>query len=87
MWARRSAWLVAMAIVATATYVDPDLTSDSTWSRPTEACSEAILAIEIRGRARDCRSSSAIGADRIRMAYLRDGSGIGAAVLAAMSGQ
>ena len=81
---RRSARLVAMAIVATAAYVDPEL------DREHLAAADGSLfrgypdyQVEVE---RGIANLLGDRADRIQVAYLRDGSGIGAAVLAAMSG-
>ncbi len=80
---RRSARLVAMAIVATATYVDPDL------EREHLVAADGSLfrgypgyQIEVEHGISDLLGDRA---DRVQVAYLREGSGTGAAVLAAMS--
>ena len=80
---RRSARLVAMAIVATATYVDPEL------EREHLVAADGSLfrgfpsyEVEVERGIADMLGDRA---DRVEVAYLRDGSGIGAAVLAAMS--
>ena len=82
---RRSARLVAMTIVATATYVDPDL------EREHLVAADGSLfrgfpdyQVEVERGIADLLSDRA---DRVQVAYIRDGSGIGAAVLAAMSGE
>lgn len=80
---RRSARLVAMAIVATATYVDPGLdrehlvTADGSLFRGFPS-----YEVEVELGIADMLGDRA---DRVEVAYLREGSGIGAAVLAAMS--
>ena len=80
---RRSARLVAMAIVATATFIDPGLerehlvAADGSLFR---GCPGYEVEVE-RGIA-DLLGNRA---GRVQVAYVRDGSGIGAAVLAAMS--
>ena len=81
--ARRSARIVASTIAATATYVDPDLDNDH------------IVAADgsvIRGYPgyqaevqRGLHDILGARADRIRLVYLRDGSGLGAAVVAAVA--
>ena len=81
--ARRSACIVASTIAATATYVDPNLDNDH------------IVAVDgsvIRGYPgyqaevqRGLRDILGPRADRIRLIYLRDGSGLGAAVMAAVA--
>ena len=80
----RSARLVAMAIVATATYVDPEL------DREHLVAADGSLFRGYPGYQVEVERGIAalLGdrADRVQLAYLRDGSGIGAAVLAAMSG-
>lgn len=82
---RRSARLVAMAIVATATYVDPAL------EREHVAAADGSLfrgfpgyEVEVERGIADLLGDRA---GRVEVAYLREGSSIGAAVLAAMSGQ
>ncbi len=80
---RRSARLVAMAIVATATYVDPEL------EREHLVAADGSLYRGFPGYQAEVEQGIAglLGdrADRVRVAYLREGSGTGAAVLAAMS--
>ena len=80
----RSARLVAMSIVATATYVDPDLTKEHL------VAADGSLFRGYPGYQAEVERGIAdlLGdrADRVRVAYVRDGSGIGAAVLAAMPG-
>ena len=80
----RSARLVAMSIVATATYVDPDL------AREHLVAADGSLFRGYPGYQAEVERGIAdlLGdrADRVRVAYVRDGSGIGAAVLAAMPG-
>lgn len=80
---RRSARLVAMSIVATATYVDPDL------EREHLVAADGSLFRGFPGYEVDVEFgiSELLGnqADRVQVAYVRDGSGLGAAVLAAMS--
>ena len=82
---RRSARLVAMAIVATATYVDPDLEREHL-----VAADGSVFRgypgyeIEVERGIADILGDRA---GRVEVAYLREGSSIGAAVLAAMSGQ
>ena len=80
----RSARLVAMSIVATATYVDPDL------SREHLVAADGSLFRGYPGYQAEVERGIAdlLGdrADQVRVAYVRDGSGIGAAVLAAMPG-
>ena len=81
--ARRSARIVASTIAATATYVDPNLDNDH------------IVAADgsvIRGYPgyqaevqRGLHDILGPRADRIRLVYLRDGSGLGAAVVAAVA--
>ena len=80
---RRSARLAAMAMVATATYVDPEL------EREHLVAADGSLfrgfpsyEVEVELGIADMLGDRA---DRVEVAYLRDGSGIGAAVLAAMS--
>lgn len=79
----RSAWLVAVSIVATARYIDPDLAG------------EHLVAVDgsvFRGiPGYQAQVEGAISAilgdrvDRIGVSYLRDGSGLGAAVVAAVA--
>ena len=81
--AHRSARLVASTIAATATYVDPNLDDDHIVA----ADGSVIRGYpgyqeEVRRGLRDILGSRA---DRIRLIYLRDGSGIGAAVVAAVA--
>lgn len=80
---RRSARLVAMSIVATATYVDPDL------EREHLVAADGSLFRGYPGYEVEVERgiSELLGDrdDRVQVAYVRDGSGLGAAVLAAMS--
>ena len=80
---RRSARLVAMSIVATATYVDPDLERDHL------VAADGSLFRGFPGYEVEVERgiSELLGdrEDRVQVAYVRDGSGLGAAVLAAMS--
>ena len=81
--AHRSACLVASTIAATATYVDPNLDDDHIVA----ADGSVIRGYpgyqeEVRRGLRDILGPRA---DRIRLIYLRDGSGIGAAVVAAVA--
>ena len=80
---RRSARLVAMSIVATATYVDPDL------EREHLVAADGSLFRGYPGYEVEVEQgiSELLGnrEDRVQVAYVREGSGIGAAVLAAMS--
>ncbi|MXY22424.1 MAG: hypothetical protein F4Y49_13955 [Dehalococcoidia bacterium] len=81
--ARRSAGIVAESIVATATYIDPGLND------------EHMVAVDgsvfrgIPGYREEVERGLALtlgeGADRIQVCYLRDGSGLGAAVVAAVT--
>ena len=80
---KRSARLVAMAIVATATYVDPKL------EREHLAAADGSLfrgypsyQVEVERGIADFLGDRE---GQVRVAYVRNGSGIGAAVLAAMS--
>ena len=80
---RRSARLVAMAMVSTATYVDPEL------QREHLVAADGSLfrgfpsyEVEVESGIADMLGDRA---NRVEVAYLRDGSSIGAAVLAAMS--
>ena len=81
--ARRSARLVASTIAATATYVDPNLDDDHI-----VAADGSVIRgypgyqAEVRHGLRDILGTRA---DRIRLIYLRDGSGLGAAVVAAVA--
>ena len=81
---RRSARLVAMSIVATATYVDPDLDNEHL------VAADGSLFRGYPGYEAEVERGIAdlLGAraNQVRVAYVRDGSGIGAAVLAAMPG-
>ncbi len=80
---RRSARLVAMSIVATATYVDPDL------EREHLVAADGSLFRGYPGYEVEVEHgiSELLGEweDMVQVAYVRDGSGLGAAVLAAMS--
>ena len=81
--ARRSARMVAMSIAATATYIDPSLDN------------EHIVAADgsvFRGMPgyqreieRGLKDILGDGAERVQVCYLRDGSGLGAAVVAAVA--
>ena len=80
---RRSARLVAMSIVATATYIDPDL------EREHLVAADGSLFRGYPGYEVEVERGIAelLGDrdDRVQVAYVREGSGLGAAVLAAMS--
>ncbi len=80
---RRSARLVAMSIVATATYIDPDL------DREHLVAADGSLFRGYPGYEVEVEHgiSELLGDrdDRVQVAYVREGSGLGAAVLAAMS--
>ncbi len=81
--ARRSAHIVAESIAATATYIDPGLKNehmvavDGSVFRGIPGYREEVE----RGLAQTLGES----ADRIQVCYLRDGSGLGAAVVAAVA--
>jgi hexokinase len=81
--ARRSAHIVAASIAATATYIDPGLKNehmvavDGSVFRGIPGYREEVE----RGLAQTLGES----ADRIQVCYLRDGSGLGAAVVAAVA--
>ena len=81
--ARRSARIVASTIAATATYVDPNLDNDHI-----VAADGSVIRgypgyqAEVQSGLRDILGPQA---DRIRLIYLRDGSGLGAAVVAAVA--
>ena len=81
--AHRSARLVASAIAATATYIDPNLENDHI-----VAADGSVIRgypgyqAEVQSGLRDILGPRA---DRIRLIYLRDGSGLGAAVVAAVA--
>ena len=81
--ARRSARVVALTIAATATYVDPNLDNDHI-----VAADGSVIRgypgyqVEVQRGLHDILGSRA---DRIRLIYLRDGSGLGAAVVAAVA--
>ena len=81
--ARRSARLVASTIAATATYVDPNLDNDHI-----VAADGSVIRgypgyqAEVQRGLHDILGPQA---DRIRLVYLRDGSGLGAAVVAAVA--
>ena len=81
--ARRSARLTAMAIVAAATYTDPDLrhqhlvAADGSLFRGYPG-----YQIEVESGIADLLDDHA---DRVNVAYVREGSGLGAAVLAAVA--
>ena len=81
--ARRSARIVASTIAATATYVDPNLEDDHI-----VAADGSVIRgypgyqAEVQRGLHDILGSRA---DRIRLIYLRDGSGLGAAVVAAVA--
>lgn len=83
--ARRSARIVAESIAATATYIDPGLKNEHM-----VAVDGSVFRgipgyrVEVeRGLARTLGES----ADRIQVCYLRDGSGLGAAVVAAVASE
>ncbi len=79
--ARRSAHLIAMSIAATATYIDPNL------EREHIVAADGSLLRGCHGyQAEIERGITEIlddRADRVRLAYIREGSGLGAAVVAA----
>ena len=81
--AHRSARLVASTIAATATYVDPNLDNDHI-----VAADGSVIRgypgyqVEVQRGLQDILGPQA---DRIRLIYLRDGSGLGAAVVAAVA--
>ena len=81
--AHRSARLVASTIAATATYIDPNLENDHI-----VAADGSVIRgypgyqTEVQSGLRDILGPRA---DRIRLIYLRDGSGRGAAVVAAVA--
>ena len=81
--AHRSARLVASTIAATATYIDPNLENDHI-----VAADGSVIRgypgyqTEVQSGLRDILGPRA---DRIRLIYLRDGSGLGAAVVAAVA--
>ena len=81
--AHRSARLVASTIAATATYIDPNLENDHI-----VAADGSVIRgypgyqTEVQKGLRDILGPRA---DRIRLIYLRDGSGLGAAVVAAVA--
>ncbi len=81
--ARRSARVVATSIAATATYIDPDLDDEHI-----VAADGSVFRgmpgyqAELRRGLQDILGE---GADRVQVCYLRDGSGLGAAVVAAVA--
>ena len=83
--ARRSAHIVAESIAATATYIDPDLKNehmvavDGSVFRGVPGYRREVE----RGLARTLGESAV----RIQVCYLRDGSGLGAAVVAAVASE
>lgn len=83
--AERSARMVAMSIAATTLYIDPHLESqhvvaaDGSLFRGYPGYQE-----EVRAGVRQMLGDS--GAERVQVSYVRDGSGIGAAIIAAVAG-
>ena len=83
--ARRSARVVAASIAATATYIDPELEDEHT-----VAADGSVLRgmpgyqAELRRGLQDILGERA---DRVQVCYLRDGSGLGAAVVAAVAAE
>ena len=81
--ARRSARIVAASIAATATYIDPDLKDEHI------VAADGSVFRGIPGYQRELRQGLqevlGEGADRVQVCYLRDGSGLGAAVVAAVA--
>ena len=81
--ARRSARVVAASIAATATYIDPRLEDDHV------AAADGSVFRGMPGYqaevARGLREILGDGAARVRVFYLRDGSGLGAGVVAAVA--
>ena len=81
--ARRSARMVAMSIAATATYIDPSL------DREHIVAADGSVFRGIPGYRREIeRGLEDIlddGSERVQVCYLRDGSGLGAAVVAAVA--
>ena len=81
--ARRSAHMVAASIAATATYIDPDLEDEHI-----VAADGSVFRgmpgyqAELRRGLQDILGERA---DRVQVCYLRDGSGLGAAVVAAVA--
>ena len=76
----RSARLVAMAIAATALYIDPDLDREHVVSADGSVFRDLDYQRQIERELSDVLGHRA---DRVRLAYLRDGSSLGAAILAA----
>ncbi len=81
--ARRSARMVAMSIAATATYIDPDLDDEHI------VAADGSLFRGMPGYQRDIerglREILGDRSERVQVCYLRDGSGLGAAVVAAVA--
>ena len=81
--ARRSARMVAMSIAATATYIDPSLDNEHI------VAADGSVFRGMPGYQREIeRGLEDIlgdGAERVQVCYLRDGSGLGAAVVAAVA--
>ena len=83
--ARRSARVVAASIAATATYIDPDLDDEHI-----VAADGSVFRgmpgyqAELRRGLQDVLGERA---DRVQVCYLRDGSGLGAAVVAAVASE
>ena len=81
--ARRSAQIVAASIAATATYIDPDLKDEHIVAADGSVFrGMPEYQAELRRGLQDVLGERA---DKVRVCYLRDGSGLGAAVVAAVA--